>query len=177
MRSQEVDYKFCVVGGTESIERGEMYHVELVDNDGGKYGIWAFGINTIMEAPEAVDLAPVRQLFPHAPDSVFSTLPKRDIDILVGLNHFSLHPDGGQGRNCVGNLRLLHSRFSTGWVLGGAHPDLELTSPPFSGSALLHLRCARVEVKPVLNIGCSSNADFMESESLEFCLPSAVIVV
>ena len=112
LRSQQVKYKLAVAGGREIVEEGVIYEVDLVDNAGHAHAIWGFGLDTIIDPPDAVDLQSVRHLFPHLPDEVFKMLPKKRIDILVGLNFFSLHPDGGQGRNCSGNSRALHSKFS-----------------------------------------------------------------
>ena len=50
----------------------------------------------IIDSPDPVNLKPVRHLFPHIPEDVFEELPKKPIDLLIGLNFFSLHPDGGQ---------------------------------------------------------------------------------
>ena len=63
-------------------------------------------------APEPVDLCSIGRLFPHVPANIFEALAKKKIDILIGLNYFSLHPSGGQERNCVDNLRVLHRKFS-----------------------------------------------------------------
>ena len=104
-----IDYKFCVVGGRYIIEQGKMYYSKLVDSVGVKHGIWAYGISSIMEAPEAVDLSPVKDVFPHVPEDIFVTIQKKEIDLLVGLNYVSLHPDGGQGRNSICNLCIFHS--------------------------------------------------------------------
>ena len=78
----------------------------------------------IIDEPESQDLKPVRKLFPHAPEEVFEHLPAKPIDVLVGLNYFGLHPNGGEGRNCVQNLQSLHSIFYKGWT--GHHPDIEI---------------------------------------------------
>ena len=113
-----------------------------------------------MEAPEPVDLHPVRHLFPHIPDNVFDALAKKEIDVLIGMNFFSLHPSGGQGRNCVENLRMLHSKFSKGWVIAGAHPAIQSSSPKLSRSALSLVKVLRVEIKPEMTV------DFWEGENM-----------
>ena len=147
----------AVVGGKETIEKGVIHEIEMVENDGTEHKVWGFGIDTIMEPPEPVDMHAVRHLFPHVPADVFEPLPRKRIDMLVGLNFFSLHPDGGQGRNCVGNLKMLHSKFSKGWLLGGSHSDLLPASPNLTSSALAVARVCRVEVKPVFGIQSDVN--------------------
>ena len=51
----------------------------------------------IIDEPESQDLKPVRKLFPHVPEELFEPLPAKPIDVLVGLNYFRLHPNGGEG--------------------------------------------------------------------------------
>ena len=171
-RSQTVTYKLAVVGGKETVEKGVIYEVDLVDNDDEVHTIWGFGLDTIMDPPDTVDLLPVRHLFPHVPTNVFQKLPQKRIDILVGLNFLSLHPDGGQGRNSIGNLKALHSRFSQGWLIAGTHPDLQSCSPKLSSSAVSIARICRVEIKPVFNIESWINVkpqysvDFWEAENM-----------
>ena len=166
LRSHEVTYKLAVVGGKETVEKGVIHEIEVVENDGTEHKVWGFGIDTIMEPPEPVDMHAVRHLFPHVHAGVFDSLPKKRIDMLVGLNFFSLHPDGGQGINCVGNLKMLHSKFSKGWLLGGSHPDLLTTSSNLTSSALTVARVCRVEVKPVF--GIQSDVNFKPQYSMDF---------
>ena len=123
-----------------------------VENNGNVHKVWGFGIDTIMDPPAPVNMHAVRHLFPHVPGDVFDPLPTKRIDILMGLNFFSLHPDGGQGRNTKGNLKMLHSKFSKGWLLGGSHPALNVSSSKLTQSALTIVRVCRVEVKPQFSI-------------------------
>ena len=64
LRSQEVSYKINVVGGSDIVEKGVTYEIEVVDNSGKVYPIWGFGMDVIMEPLDPVDLKPVRHLFP-----------------------------------------------------------------------------------------------------------------
>ena len=166
LRRQEITYRLSVVGGKETVERGVVYEVELLDNNGQVEQIWGFGIDQILEPPDPVDLKPIRTHFPHIPDSIFDPHSKKRIDILVGLNFFSLHPSGGQGRNCVNNLKVLHSRFSKGWLIGGTHPDLHLNTQTIPSSALTIARVCRVEIKLEfsLNTYTEFQVEFSESE-------------
>ena len=67
-----------------------------MENDGSQRRLWGFGVETIMEPPDPVDIKAVRHLFPHLPNAVFSPLPKKPIDLLIGNNFLQIHPDGGQ---------------------------------------------------------------------------------
>ena len=169
LRSQTVKYKLSVAGGQETVEEGVIYEVDLVENSGQVHSIWGFGLDTIIDPPDAVDLQPVRHLFPHVPSDVFQKLPKKRIDILVGLNFFSLHPDGGQGRNSIGNMKALHSKFSKGWLIAGSHPDLQPVSPRFSTAATIIARVCRVEIKPVFNIETEVSASHQQHTVCKVC--------
>ena len=172
LRSTEVSYKISVVGGKELTEKGVIHEIELVDNLGNLHKVWGFGIDLIMRPPDPIDTHSVRSLFPHVPDSVFDPLPQKRIDMLIGVNFFGLHPDGGQGRNSVGNLKMLHSKFSKGWLLGGSHPLLQPTAESLPSAALSIARVCRVEVRPVLSIKSDFSPkphemiDFWKSDSL-----------
>ena len=74
LRSQEISYRLAVVGGKDTIEKGLLHEVELVDNNGQVENVWGFGIDCIMEPSDPVDLTPVSSLFPHIPDNMFKPL-------------------------------------------------------------------------------------------------------
>ena len=125
---------------------------DLVDRKGEKHVLWGYGIDTIIEPEEPSDLSSVMDLFPHIPEEVFTPLPKKRIDILVGLNFNGLFPSGGEGNNCVGNLKVLSTIFgTTGFVLGGSHPLLKCQPLKFS-SAVAQLRVAKVTVSPAIEV-------------------------
>ena len=52
---------------------------EMVQNDGLVKMVWAYGIDKIMEAPDPVDLFPIRKLFPHLPREVFVSVAKKKL--------------------------------------------------------------------------------------------------
>ena len=170
--STKVSYKIAVVGGKEVVEEGVVHEIELVDNCGTVHKVWGFGINLIMEPPDSVDAKVVRNLFPHVPDNIFDPLPKKRIDMLIGLKYFGLHPSDGQGRNAVGNLKVLHSNFSKGWLLGGSHPSLQVSSASLNSSALSIARVCKVNVRPVINFKSElspkpyETLDFWKSDGL-----------
>ena len=56
-----------------------------------------YGLENIIDPEDPINLSPVRDLFPHIPHQVFETLPKRRVDILIGINYNRLHPVGGEG--------------------------------------------------------------------------------
>ena len=151
LRSRSTTVTMKVVGGQFKKVRTKIYEVDLVDKSGQKHSIWGFGIDLIIEPDDPVDVSAVRSLFPHIPDEVFSTLPKKRVDILVGLNFNSLHPYGGLGQNAVGDLKVLHSRFGNGWVLGGCHESLKMFPIRMTSEAIA-ARIARVSIIPSIDV-------------------------
>ena len=72
----------------------------------------AYGIEEITSDVEKVNFDGVTHYFPHIPAKDLQR-PRGKVDLLCGLNQAALHPTGGE--NPVGNLRLLKSRFGSGW--------------------------------------------------------------
>ena len=118
---------------------------------GVKHSVWSYGIDKIIDPDDPVDLQPVRSLFPHVPDQAFVPLPKKRIDILMGLNFNTLFPSGGTGVDTVGNLKALRSMFGTGWVLGGCHESLK-PNPLKLTSHAATARVAKVSVVPDFHV-------------------------
>ena len=119
-------------------------------NDDSTKKVWAYGIDQIMEPSEQTDLSKVRDLFPHVPTEVFAPRPRKDVDILMGNNFLSLHPNGGTGRDVVGDLVALQSGFGHGWVIGGTHPKLQSRNNQFGSSALNLARINKCTLAPEL---------------------------
>ena len=159
LKSQKVRYRLKAMGTGERVEETELFIFEVEDIDGIRTRMWAYGIDDIMPEPDETNLDPVRDLFPHVPDSAFKPQSRRQINLLIGNNFLSLHPSGGQGRNAVDNLRALHSNFGSGWVIVGAHPLLKPSSSKLSSMAVSMGRFNRIEVSPVL-------PDFWQGECL-----------
>ena len=160
LRSQKIAFRLDVVGVKGDPQDGVLYELTLVENDGSMRKVWGFGVDTIMDPPEPVNLTPIRHLFPHLPDSVFIPLPRKPVDLLIGNNFFQLHPDGGQGRNAVGDIKVLDSSFGSGWVIAGTHPLLEQVPVQLSTAAHCIAKINRCEVVPELLPG------FWEGDSL-----------
>ena len=140
-----------VVGGASKETKAKIYELDLQDMHGNQHSIWGYGIDEIIEPDEPVDLSPVRSLFPHVPDAAFSPLPKKRIDLLIGLNCNALHPSGGLGVDAVGNLKALRSVFGSGWVIGGCHKKLRTAPMRFTSQAAV-ARLARLTVVPNIEV-------------------------
>ena len=125
----------------------KIYELDLQDMYGKQHSVWGYGIDHIIDPDDPIDLSGIRHLFPHVPSDAFSLLPKRRIDILMGINYNGLHPSGGLGVDAVDNLKALRSRFGCGWVIGGCHKDLKASPLRFSSQAAA-ARIAKVTVLP-----------------------------
>ena len=71
-----------------------VFFFQMEDNVGKTHEIWAYGIDSIM-SDATPDMSILRSLFPHVPSSAFMSLDQKEVDILIGINFFSLHPSGG----------------------------------------------------------------------------------
>ena len=105
-KSREATVTMKVVGGFQQVKT-RSYELDLVDMHGEKHAIWGYGLDEIIDPDEPVDLDPIRSLFPHVPGQAFNPLPKKRIDLLIGLNFNYLHPSGGLGIDGMGNLKAL----------------------------------------------------------------------
>ena len=160
LRSRPAAVTMKVVGNVKKMDV-MIYELDLQDMYGKQHSIWGYGIDHIMDPDEPVDLSSVKSLFPHVPDRAFFPLPKRRIDILIGLNYNSLHPYGGTGVDVVGNLKALRSRFGCGWVIGGCHKDLKIVQPSISCQAA-SARIAKVSVIPELSVADMDTASLLD---------------
>ena len=102
-----------------------VYKVTLVDKEGDEHIMQAYGMEEITSDKEKVNIDGVTHYFPHIPAEDLQR-PCGKVDLLCGLNQAALHPTGGE--TAVGNLRLLKSRFGSGWLLDGSHPKIKVLS-------------------------------------------------
>ena len=91
---------------------------------------------------------------------MFESLDEKPIDILMGLNFLGLHPEGGKGKDKVGNLRALTNEFSHGWVIGGSHPKLRPLKAKRNFQVSLMANINKIEIIPPVY------KDFLELENL-----------
>ena len=160
LATQKIRMRLKTPGSAERIEDTQLYTFQVEDNNGVKTKVWAFGVDEIMPDPTRVDLRSVRHLFPHLPASAFDSPPTSQVKILIGNNFLALHPSGGQGKDSVGNLRVLSSNFGSGWVVTGAHPSLEVPAGSLTDQADAVARVNRCDISPMLP------TTFWESECL-----------
>ena len=124
LKSRDAQVTLKVVDeGFKTIET-KIYELDLCDMYCISHPIWGYGVDNILDYDDPVNLQYAKSLFPHVPEQAFVALPKRRIDILVGINYNALHPSGGLGVDSVGNLKALRSRFGCGWVIGGCQSNV-----------------------------------------------------
>ena len=160
LKGQPISFRLDSVGFKGETQDGVIYELTLVQNDGNQRKIWGFGVDSIMDSPDAVNLDSIRGLFPHIPGEIFTTLPKKPVDILIGNNFFQLHPDGGRGINAVGDLKILRSKFGSGFVVAGSHPRLKISSSSMNVASLNIAQINKCEIIP------TSMPNFWEADSL-----------
>ena len=115
--------------GDKEPEASKRYHytATITTNTGVKHKV------QFVEVDHISDLGPLPlpdklyELFPHLPAGALER-PIHDVGILIGQNAAALLPIGGDGRDLVGNLRLLKIPFGKGFTVGGFHPEVKVQS-------------------------------------------------
>ena len=131
-------YRAC-----ESFPETEMrtvYTVTFTTTEGENHEVQCVEVDFITENCPPPDEAEVRKLFPHLPEGALSR-PNLKVGILLGQNAAALLPRGGQGRDRVGNLRLMNIPLGKGYVLGGHHPRIQ---PSSSRAGTSHVRVMKI---------------------------------
>ena len=88
LESENVIVNLELAGNVSKRLETKIYHLNLIDNYGSLRRIWGYGCDKILTPYNSIDLRKVRHLFPNLPDSAFTYLPEKRIDILLGLNFF-----------------------------------------------------------------------------------------
>ena len=103
------------------------YWVTLVDRQEEEHNVLFFKIDRITDNMTLVDVTPILGMFGGVSSDISQVKrPTGAVDFLIGINyaaHFSVVAD--DDAHFEGNLRLLTSKFGTGWLLDGTHPSLK----------------------------------------------------
>ena len=83
----------------------------------------AFAFNDITKSVEFIDVSGVMEFFNHLTDWDLRRQVGQ-VDLLIGIQYAGLHPHGGEETAVHGHLRLLRSKFGTGFLLDGTHPAI-----------------------------------------------------
>ena len=177
LKGEKVSYWLVVVGHDSILRQTLLYKFCMIDNDGIKHEMQAFGIEQISEESKAVDLNGVMTVFPGAPKQVFDR-PVGPIDILIGSMYMDVQPYGGEENFTKGRLRLMKSKFGCGYILTGTHPSISVKENAITYNAETLVNCAfigknvaPIDVKPP-TVLCNRAVtavklpEFFESEEL-----------
>ena len=98
----------------------------MVDRKGTVHRVLAYSIDTITAPTDSVDIRPALKVFPEVQGFEISR-PKGDVDLLLGIQDANLHPFlANPNKHRVGKLCLLSSKFGTGYLLDGSHPNIKV---------------------------------------------------
>ena len=105
----------------------KLYVVELIDNQGVRHMIRAFGIPEISRNIQAITIDSIKNQFSIEVQENWNSLqrPVGQVDILIGSEQAHLHPTHYE---TVGKMTVKRSIFGEGWVLNGCSE--EITAEP-----------------------------------------------
>ena len=163
LRGEDVVMKLTTVNG-QSEAQSKVYSLNLIDTDNEVHNIKVFGVDWIAGAIEAVNIQGVKELFSSDVQGLWdkvATRPSGEIELLLGSNHLGLHPSDLEAK---GNLKVLKSKFGSGYVLVGSHPDIKpLHSVRHTSHVNASVRATRLSFKSV--------RDYFDSNELQVEAP------
>ena len=124
---ENVTLELGTVNATTKIET-KLYCIELLDNFGHRHLIKAFGLDTISGILPSVSLLAIKGEFSTHVQLNWSKMERPfglEIDLLIGSEVAHLHP---KQLETVGRLVVKTSIFGSGYVLNGAHENIESKS-------------------------------------------------
>ena len=150
-----------------------VYKLVLTDRDGKKHKLNLIGIDRIATNPRKLDVSVAYKLFPHIPAGALDR-PGNDIGILIGQDQVHLLPTGGEGRDQVEGLRVMRTKFGSGFVLGGWNQQIT-GKLVVKTEAALRMTMAKFAKQFVngkrINIMTSRPNAFMEAEEIGTVMP------
>ena len=116
LKGIKVSYDLVTVNNEVHPQHTMLYDITIVNRKGKKKTIKAFEIESICDEVAFLD-KDIAKLFKNLKIEDVSR-PKKQVDLLIGMDQISLHP---KQQSLRGNLALFRSLFGTGKVLGGRH--------------------------------------------------------
>ena len=100
-----------------------LYCVELLDREGNRHLVKAFGLDSISGELPTISLGGIKHEFSHAVQKIWDKVQRDtgDVDILIGSEVAHLHPVSFE---TVGKMVVKKSLFGSGWVLNGSHEGI-----------------------------------------------------
>ena len=97
------------------------YSCRILDENGDSYVFEAYGLENITGRVAHIPLEKLRKLFPHTSEKTLQLLRRGDkVDILIGVAHWSWHPQPETKATGGGDLWMASCPF--GVCVGGRHP-------------------------------------------------------
>ena len=163
LKGVKVQYDLLTVGKVVKTQRTIMYDINIADRDGVVHTITAYEMETICEETAFFDPR-ITELFDDV-EAKEVMRPRRNVDILIGMDHIGLHPKQTQ---CKENLAVFSSSFGTGKILGGTHPLVKGNDKVNAFTKLVAYGSPRNFRVDAAEKRC---IDFFEAESLGVSIP------
>ena len=130
-----VTIRLTTVHGTKAINT-KLYGVELLDQNGDKHLVKAFGLETISGPIPVIQYGDLKMEFSTQVQErwelICSRPEGRKVELLVGSEVAGLHPTYLEE---VGDLVVLKTRFGTGYTMYGTAPGLAVEKLEWSATA------------------------------------------
>ena len=145
----------------------KLYCLELLDQEGARHLIKAFGLDSISGALPAIDLNGVKSMFSQEVKDNWDKLerPTGEVELLIGNEMAHLHPVHFETR---GSLVVKKSKFGGGWLLNGGHDRIVCGPVEFSSSVQV-IRCGfyrsnKISVTYTQNVNFNTAEEFLHSK-------------
>ena len=170
---EPVTLTITTVNGKEHIE-SFAYSVTLIDSNHQTHIITAYGIVSISNDIQQVDISSVEDEFSEDVHCIWKHLedrPHGEIELLVGMNQCGIHPGDVK---TSGNLKIMSSIFGNGYLLVGAHPSIKTKSVEWN-ETVTSIRSSNVtfmsHVVHRTSISVKPRRDFFETEGFGVAPP------
>ena len=149
------------------------YTVPLREIDGTMSVRQMIGLDWITnKQTHSPDLVIIRSMFPHIPPEAIQ-YPTEEVGMLLGQDCGSLLPTGGEGRNSVGDLKIMTVKFGTGYVLSGKASAKPRVKASFSPEAFAITNALLVTDNKAIHVNFLScrEPNFLECEEMAVSAP------
>lgn len=121
LRGKEIFYALIITNGTKVPSKGKLYTLTLQDRQGELHEVQAISLEKISSEFPGVTFQGLENKFSHNPMCADFTdrdlnRTKGAVELLIGSDLAALHPRPVGG---VRQIKLLKSRFGTGWTVMG----------------------------------------------------------
>ena len=159
LRGIHVTYDLVTINDVKTQET-ILYDVPVTDRSGQTHIIKAYEIERICEDTDTVNLGAVVKLFRNLKETAVAR-PNQQVDLLIGMNYTSLHPDK---ISTSASLALFKSLFGTGRILGGNHKAI-------SSNRKLTAHAKIVAKASIRNVRVAKGVDFFTAEGFGVNVP------